>query len=255
MAVGVRPRRVQAAGEAGLPLPAARVSLPRRSPEMMKFCRTAKAYNKVERDNEQLKGEKKRLADSITDVLIAFPGVARAMRLERPKRAKAPNTEESQEMDPKRAESLTNAVFMPVLPRGLGVKGERLIVFAVQLAVNDQDRGRMMFLAKCAYFRALSTVEVRNLVCLGYAHQADSTLQQLAQQGLQSVGRATKAKINTEVLHQGCVFKCFLMQVDSDDNVISEVWAEDVWQTHSTVLFARTSPFILQALLWGCLSA
>jgi len=188
-------------------------------------------------------------------VAADFPQVAQAVGLKR-SRSSATTLAcvggSSRAMPLSRAESLIRAAFVQSVPRGLGVKHERLVAFAADLVQALQSKQLLHFLRKCAWWRHSSAREERNIVIIGYSHESDGTCQQIAQHRLQVIGRPSSQRLPTEVINQQGTFRIRLARVAArTGEILDTALFTEPWHSTSCVVLQKTSPFILAALERG----
>ena len=203
-----------------------------RSAVLLKHARAVKSAGLKDRQFKELFKKDAEKDELIGRVREHFPGVANALKI--PRVTKKPKTGDDKDEDRKAKEAewisnIAGSVYGTLHQRGLGVRFERLQCFAHRLAHDLQKGNLIRFLAHCAAFRNLSTISLRNRVVLAYSHQSDSTIQQLAQSGLQRLGRATKARLATEVMHHLGRFRAVFVQIGQDGNILAMAWAKDDW--------------------------
>ena len=158
----------------------------------MKHCRDVKAEKRRKLNDEKQAKESEHKSQLLDKVLHSFPAVGKAIGL-KPSRANPGSGKRNQpekderSMSEATAELLAKVVFQKEVPRGICVGHDRLTCFAATLSEDMQQCNLLLMLAKCSYFRSLSTSTLQNIVVGGYSHQSDSTCQQLARKGLQKM--------------------------------------------------------------------
>ena len=88
------------------------------------------------------------------------------------------------------------------------------------------------------------------MVILSYRHESDATSQKIAQKGIQRIGRASSARLNTDVMQQRGRL-CFLIGQVSEDEVLGYHWTSDPWDSKSIVVMGKTAGFTTRALELG----
>ena len=227
-----------------------------RSGQLLAHAREQKMNKMKSKQLVEKDREKEVLQQQLDAVREAFPGVARSCDIRAPRRTGIVATVHEMRKDSMtdtRASKLLIAVFQDKIPRGLGVKHERLLLFTSDLLKKGLEHGMLAFLEKCVEFRKNSDAQVKNTVHLGYSHESDGTRQMISQRAIQAVGRPSAARLGCEVINQRGYFRAMLMSVDRTDNsiVLKKNLSEQIWTAHSCVILAKTAPFILKSLQIG----
>lgn len=239
----------------------AKVSHPHRGLEAMAHARAGRAQKRAGVAVAKAEARAQEATERLQHVARNFPLVVQASGVDVPgfKRLRSssqlpPNGEQGRpQMTEERAAALIRASFLAQrVTRGLGVRHERLICFAAELVVELREKGLADLLRKCAMFRCCAQPGEENIVCLGLAHESDSTGQGIAQHAIQRLGRASSSRLTTEVLSQQGTLHCRLLRVDRRTNdVLDEIEVRQDWFAPPQVILAKTSPFVLESLIRG----
>lgn len=218
-----------------------------RGPELMRFARAGLAKRRHEERTARLRAHGAALDAHLQRFSRLFPEAARVAGLKR----KRP-VGNSKDMDTDRASMLVNAAFQAKPPRAIGVKFTRLLLFACRLTLELQVRGLLALLMACARFRQAPTPGCAHTVHLGLVHESDATAQQLAQMAMQTVGRAARKPMSTEVFNQQGVLRALLQRKDlATGAVVESRMVESRWLSMSCAMMGKTAPFILRGLELG----
>lgn len=191
----------------------------------------------------------------LASVQQSFPEVARVVGIKRARVAPSSSsaTESGRKaMSAPRAAHLIRSSYLEKVPRGLGVKHDRLVAFASDLVLHAQAQGLAKLVLRCAQFRACAAADCVNVCMLGYSHESDSTHQSLAQHMLQLAGRPTKQRLRTEIVNQrGTLHLLVMVLRRSSGEVLDEASATFDWHSSSIVIVEKGSRFIARALQLG----
>lgn len=147
---------------------------------------------------------------------------------------------------------LVDAAFEAKPPRAIGVKFTRLLLSACRLTLELQVRGLLALLMACARFRQAPTPGCAHTVHPGLVHDSDATAQQLAQMAMQTVGRAARKRMSTEVFNQQGVLRALLQRKDlATGAVVESRMVESRWLSMSCAMMGKTAPFILRGVELG----
>jgi hypothetical protein len=214
----------------------------------MAHAREALGKQRLAAAKAKAKAEKAAQAEKDRRLAESFPEVARLCQITVP----LSSTQPAGELTLEKGDTLARASFLSNVPRGIGVKFDRLVTFAYNLTKSLQSTNLGKLLCKCAMFRALASDNADHVVSLGYSHESDSTQQQVAQHLIQRFGRPASKRLPTEVLNQRGTLTALLTRVDKQGGeVLSEQKLTCDWHSQSVVLLGKTSGFILRALELG----
>lgn len=184
-----------------------------------------------------------------------FPAVGRACGILPQKRgAAAGSSADGAQMPEGRAVALIRAAFEPSsVPRGLGVKHERLVCFAADLVTTLQQQGLMSMLHRAALLRSsCDDPSFAHVVIVCYSHESDATSQGMAQHVIQRIGRASRRRLQTEIINQRGSFRISLRRVSRETGeVVASADLQQAWHSMSTAVLEKTAPFVLCALQRG----
>jgi hypothetical protein len=231
----------------------------KRSAHLMEHARAAldKKRSKVALNAEREQVAKK---DAVLAKLASsFPHAATALGVRLPKGTpltrrflrRCADPDSRQNLTSDRAADLCRAAFLgggTLVPRGLGVRHSHLVAFAADLVHTLQHEGMLQFLQKCAWWRWLHDPDHTHKVLLAYTHESDSTCQSIAQQAIQTVGRASKARLATEIIQQRGRLHASLMRLSKvSGDLVDEQNVCHEWQSSSMVVLSKTAPFLVEA--------
>ena len=223
-----------------------------RSSEAMSHARKALDEKRAAARAQKLQQRAQHMEGQLDLVATDFPDIARAVGIKRSASRAFSSSETSptsRAMSFSRASSLIRAAFAQNVPRGLGIKHERLIAFSADLVITMQQKHLQLVLQKLAYFRQSSSASEQHCVIIAYSHESDGTCQQLAQHVLQQVGRPSAQRLPTEVVNQQGTFRIRLARLcKHSGEILDSVMITEPWQCASCVVLEKTSLFILAAL-------
>lgn len=231
--------------------PKPKAKLEKRSFELMRHARAQKSQNEHKRKIAKLQETIHTQGSALQRVSQVFPDAARGVGI----KAQTRRRTGSEAMPMERAAALIKAATSSACEskpsmKGVGVKPQRLWAFTAGLLEELQGRGLIELLLVCRAFRRQSSAENSCEVHLHYTHESDATAQGIGQQLIQRLGRPSRQKLSTEVMHQQGMLRGLVRMVSANGEVFETTFAQ-VWLVPSMVMLGKTSGFVHRALCRG----